>query len=53
MYSKQECRDGLSGFPEGSPEVMEWNDCLLLTAPLRKRHDEEFSDSTHVLLERR
>ena len=27
----QRCRDGLSGFPEGTPEVMEWNGCLLLS----------------------
>jgi hypothetical protein len=36
----QRCRDGLSGFPEGTPEVMEWNDYLLLSFQLSAISDQ-------------
>ena len=32
-----EIRDGLSGFPEGTPEVMEWNGCLLLDSAVHSQ----------------
>ena len=46
-YSKQRCRDGLSGFPEGIPEV--WSGTAVCYFPVKV----DFADSTHALLERR